>query len=56
MLRAEKINLFYVRAGFYRCNEFCIHRNRKAWSVYRGPDLQKTFRSLATAYHWITRQ
>jgi hypothetical protein len=55
-MAGEKINLFYIRDGFYRCEGFCIHRNRKAWSVYLGAEFQKTFRSLASAYHWITRR
>ena len=41
-----------VRAGFYRCGPYCIHRGRWGWGIYCGPDYLKSFATLADAIRW----
>lgn len=41
-----------VRAGFYRCGPFCIHKGPHGWGVYRGPDFIRNFGTLSDAYNW----
>ena len=44
-----------VRAGFYRCGKFCIHKSRKNWGVYDGPKFVLAFVTLTAAYNWARR-
>lgn len=44
--------LIKVRAGFYRCGKFCIHRGSHGWGVFVGPELKLNFLSLKAAHRW----
>jgi hypothetical protein len=45
-----------VRAGFYRCGSYCIHKGRGGWGVYLGPAFKQNFKKLSDAYYWCRRQ
>jgi hypothetical protein len=44
-----------VRAGFYRCGNYCIHRGPRGWGVYLRDKFIANFATLSDAYYWGRR-